>query len=366
MRPGWRNAAALIAASLVGCGQPRDRRAESVPPESLPIAADTVVVPWSEFPEATWVGGRRWVLVGADFNAAVTVDFTTKTARPVGGEKNRELANPYAVFAIGDTALIADWGKRRLGLWSIDGKLVGTIAAPAETRGVLPRARDAAGNLYYEIPPIAGPDGAGLKESPVVVRSNPAMTTFDTLAKLAPLDVAEVSDQGRKRYERLVFGGQDWWGVRPDGRLWIARVRLGQVNTIDGGVETKGERLPDPVLEVTRNDRLQHINSFPEDLRGMAEKLPYAPYRPNFERAFGVAGGSVWIRKAKAAADSVRRYQVVDTTRTLQRVFTTLGNGLIVAASPEAALLVEQFKDGLRVMELRLPAPIANAPSTEP
>jgi hypothetical protein len=115
------------------------------------------------------------------------------------------------------------------------------------------------------------------------------------------------------------------------------------------------------VLEVTRADRLQHINSFPEDLRGMAENLPFAPYRPNFERAFGIAGGPIWIRKSKAAVDSVRRYQVVDTTRTLTRVFTTIGNGLIVAASPESALLVEQFAGGLRVMELRLPAPPTGA-----
>jgi hypothetical protein len=137
----------------------------------------------------------------------------------------------------------------------------------------------------------------------------------------------------------------------------VARVRLGLVTTISGDDETRGERLPDPVLEVTRNDRLQHINGFPEDLRGMAEKLPYAPYRPNFERAFGIADGSIWIRKSKAAVDSIRRYQVVDTTRTMTRVFTTIGNGLIVAASPESALLVEQFANGLRVMELRLPAP---------
>lgn len=351
----WGTAVAGLTA--LGCGEPRDRRAETVPEEPLPIAADTIIVPWSDIPEAAWVGGRRWVIVGPDFNAASMIDFATRTASPVGGEKNPELANPYGVFAIGDTAFLADWGKRRVSIWSSEGKLVGSISAPEQTRGVLPKARDAAGNLYFEIPPIAGPDGSGLRESPVVVRANAAMTTFDTVTRLAPLDVAEMNDQGRKRYERLVFGGQDWWGVRPDGRLWVARVRLSVVTTIEGREEKRGERLPDPVLEVTRNDRLQYINSFPEDLRGMAEKLPFAPYRPNFERAFGIAGGSVWLRKAKTAVDSIRRYQVVDTTGSLARVFTTLGNGVIVAASPESALLVEQFKGGLRMMELRIPAP---------
>jgi hypothetical protein len=344
-------------ALALGCGEPHDRRAESVPPEPLPIAADTIVVPWSSVPEAAWIGARRWVLVGADFNAVSVVDFAARTATPLGGAKNPELANPFAVFAVGDTAFISDWGKRRVSIWSGEGRMVGSIPAPDQLRGVLPKARDAAGNLYYEIPPIAGPDGSGLKESPVVVRSDATMTRFDTLTRLAPLDVAEVSDRGQKRYERLVFGGQDWWGVRPDGRVWVARVRLGLVSTIDDGEERRGERLPDPVLEVTRNDRLQHINTFPEDLRSMAEQLPFAPYRPNFERAFGLPDGTVWIRKSKAAVDSIRRYHVVDTTGTLVRVLTTVGNGLIVAASPEQALLVEQFREGLRVMELRLPAP---------
>ncbi len=363
MNQHWRWAIGLAGLAALGCGEPRDRRAETVPDEPLPIAADTVVLPWSAVPEAASLGGRRWVVVGADYNAAVIVDFSTKTASPVGGKNNPEIANPFGVFAIGDTAFIADWGKRRISIWSGD-KLVGSIPGPDQLRGVLPRARDAAGNLYFEIPPIAGPDGSGLREPPVIVRANPAMTKFDTVTRLSPLDVAETNDQGRKRYERLVFGGQDWWGVRPDGRLWVARVRIGLVTTIDGGSEKRGERLPDPVLEVSRNDRILHINSFPEDLRGMAEKLPFAAYWPNFERAFGVAGGSVWIRKAKTASDSIRRYQVVDTTRTLTRVFTTVGNGVIVAASPEAALLIERFKEGLRVMELRLPAaPVGAVPT---
>lgn len=348
--------AAIGLMLAAGCSGRRDsRRAEAVPVESLPIAQDTVVVPWPNIPEAAWLGGRRWVVVGPDQDAAMFLDFDQKKAEPVGGRKNPELAKPFAVFAIGDTAVIADWAKSRLTFWGRDGKLANAVPAPAATRGVLPRMRDAAGQYYFEVPPIAGPNGSGLRDSAAIVRSDAALARFDTVARLAPLDVAEINESRGKRYERLVFSGTDWWGVRPDGRIWIARIRRNDVSVIEGNKERRGERLPDPVLEVSRQDKEQYVNTFPEDLRSMAQKLQFAPFKPAFERGFPGADGLVWLRKSKLLVDSVRRYHVVDTTGTLARVFSAFGPGVIVAAGRETVLLAEQFKGGLRLMELHLP-----------
>ncbi len=353
-----RPVAVAVLIGAAGCDTPgSSRRAETVPVEPLPIAADTVVVPWTNMPEAAHLGGRRWVVVGADFETASIIDFATGSATRVGGPTPTELAKPFGVFAISDTAFIADWGKQRTTLWTSDGALAGSVGAPAATRGNMPKARDAAGQYYFEIPPIAGPDGSGLKDSAVIVRGNPTLTAFDTIARLAPLDIAEVTEPRGKRYERMVFSGNDWWGVRANGQLWIARVRRNEVSVFQGTKERRGDRLPDPVLEVKRPDREQYIQSFPDDLRGMAEKLPFAPLRPPFERGFPGADGFVWLRKSKMAADSIRRYHVVDTVGALTRVFATIGNGLIVAAGRETVLLAEQFKGGVRLMELRLPAP---------
>ena len=341
---------------LAGCSGRRDsRRAETVPVEPLPIAQDTVVVPWTNIPEAAWLGGRRWVIVGPEHDAAMFLDFDAKKAEPVGGAKNPELAKPYNVFAIGDTAVIADWAKSRISFWDRNGKLAGAVPAPAGTRGVLPRMRDAAGQYYFEVPPIAGPDGRGLKDSAAVVRSDAALAKFDTVARLAPLDLAEIIESRGKRYERLVFSGNDWWGVRPDGRIWIGRVRRNEVSVLDGTREIRGERLPDPVLEVKLADKEQYVEKFPDDLRSMAQKLQFAPFKPAFERGFTGSDGLVWLRKSKPLIDSVRRYQVVDTSGTLTRVFSMLGQGLIVAAGRETVLVAEQFKGGLRMMELNLP-----------
>jgi len=345
--------AALVSLACGGVG--RSRRAETVPAEPLPLAADTVVVPFSGIPEAGWLGGRRWVVVGADHDAAVVTDFGNKSVTPLGGPKNPELVKPFAVFAVGDTAYLADWGKQRVSIWSMDGKLLGTIPGPGQLRGILPKARDAAGQVYFEVPPHAGSDGSGLKDSAAVVRADPGLSRFDTLARLAPLDIAEINEARGKRYERYVFSGNDWWGVYPDGRLWVARVRLNRLAFIRDRKERRGEPLPDPVLEVTRADREQYVNTFPEELRPMVQKLPFAAYHPPFERAFASRDGMVWLRKTRAATDSLRRYHVVDTAGMLARAFTTVGPGVIIAAGHESALLAEQFREGVRLMEVRIP-----------
>jgi len=361
--PLRRSLLGILAVSILGCGTGRSRRAESVPVEQLPLAADTLVVPFTNLPEVAWLGGRRWAVVGADHDAVVVADFGSKTVTPLGGPKNPELAKPFGVFAVGDTAFIADWGKTRTSIWSVDGKLVGAIPAPSQLRGILAKARDAAGQLYFEVPPIAGPDGSGLKDSAAVVRSDPGLTRFDSLARLAPLDIAEITEQRGKRYERYVFSGNDWWGVRPDGGLWIARVRLNRVVTVRDGKERRGEPLPDPVLDVTRADREHYLSTFPPELRSMAEKLPFAAIKPPFERALPGTEGEVWLRKSRPVRDSLRRYHVIDTAGMLSRVFTTIGNGVIAAVGRDAALITEQFRDGVRLMEVRIPAPPVPADS---
>ncbi len=341
---------------LAGCGIDARRRAETVQPEALPVAADTILTPYSNVPEAAWLDGRRWVVVAAEHDVSVVADFSTKKTTAVGGDKNPAIKKPFGVFVIQDTAFIRDWSTGKLTAWADATTLAGSVSGPAQTRGILPRARDAAGQYYFEVPPVPGPDGRGNRDSIAVVRSNPAMTKFDTVGKLSPIEIQEVQRNSGKRFERPVFSGLDWWGVRPAGQIWIARVHQNRVNTIVNGKEKRGEALPDPVLEVTQADRERFLQSFPAELRNTVEDLPFAPIKPPFERAIGGSDQMVWLRKSRLALDSVRRYHMMDTTGTLARVFTTVGNGVLIAASHESVLMAEQYKGGVRLMELRIPA----------
>jgi hypothetical protein len=202
-----------------------------------------------------------------------------------------------------------------------------------------------------------GRDGQGARDSAAVVRSGPDLATFDTVARLAPLDLAEVEDQGGRRFERRVFSGEDRWGVEPDGTVWVARVATNQIErrSPDGKV-TQGERLPDRVLEVTRSDREHFLLQFPEELRSTADRIPVAPIKPPFENAIGTPAGEVWLEKSRSVFDSVRAYQVTDRAGSLSHVVELPSRqGRVIALADTLALIAEQYKEGVRLLLARIP-----------
>jgi hypothetical protein len=205
-------------------------------------------------------------------------------------------------------------------------------------------------------------DGSGNRDSAAVVRIDATFTRADTIARLAPLDIAEVMGDAGRRFERRVFGGVDRWGALSDGSLWVARVYENRVDwRAPDGAWSRGQALPDRVLEVTRYDRELFIQGFPPELRATAQQLPFAPIKPPFEAAFTGLGGQVWLEKSRAPADSVRTYHVVDRKGRLTREVRVRGQARILAVSESAALVAERTPDGTRLVQLQLPAmPQAN------
>jgi hypothetical protein len=234
--------------------------------------------------------------------------------------------------------------------------MVRAVPTSDAIRGSLPQARDAEGRFYADLFPRPGPDGSGNRDSAAVLRTDAAFTSADTIARLAPLDIAEVVGDAGRRFERRVFGGVDRWGAIADGSLWVARVYENRVDwrTPDGRW-SRGQALPDRVLEVTRYDRELFIQGFPPELRATAQQLPFAPIKPPFEAAFTGAGDRVWLEKSRAPADSVRIYHVVNREGRLALQVHLPGSGRILAVSDNAALVSERTPDGTRLMRLALP-----------
>lgn len=347
-------AARLGALTLAAaCSSPRQA---SYPEVYFGPPGDTILAPYVNVPVAAWLGGRRWAVVSNEFNEAALADFAAGSLRPLG-DRTLEVKNPFGVFATGDTAWVTDWALRRATRWTADGRPAGPIPAPNGLKGALPSARDAAGRFYFEVKPEPRRDGSGNRDSAVIVRSDAALTRFDTVARLSPLDLAEVEDRGTRRFERRVFSGQDRWGVLPDGAVWIARVFPNRVYWLDPtGRHTRGQDLPDRVYEVTNADREHFLLQYPEELRSTAERLPFAPIKPPFENGLAGADGAVWLEKSRAAIDSVRRYHVVDRAGRLTRiVILPSRQGHVVAVGDSLALIAEQWREGVRLMEARLP-----------
>jgi hypothetical protein len=250
---------------------------------------------------------------------------------------------------------IGDWGLRRITVWTPAGRLIRSIPTSNALRGVLPQAADSRGNFYLDQYPPPGPDGSGNRDSAVVLRADPEFVRADTIARLAPLDIAEVVGDAGRRFERRVFGGVDRWGALPDGAVWVARVYDNRVDwRAPDGRWTRGQALPDRVLEVTRYDRELFLRKFPPELRGTAQQLPFAAIKPPFEAGLTSADGQVWLEKSRAPADSSRVYHVVDRAGRLTQEVRVRGQGRIMAVGPGRVLVAESTPDGTRLRNTTL------------
>jgi hypothetical protein len=323
----------------------------------LAPGADTLAVAYREVTGGAWLGDNRWAIVAPRDGVVDLVDLSTRTATPLDGRGGRELQSPFNVFIAVDTLHVGDWARRRLTLWSPDGRFARFVPAFDAARGAIPQARDAAGNFYLEVAPPPRSDGSGNRDSAAVLRAG-AGGQLDTIARLAPLDLAEVQGNAGRRFERRVFSGTDHWGVLPDGSLWVARVSENRVDWRNAdGRWSKGELLPDRVLEVSRYDREVFLLRFPPELRSTAEQLPFAVIKPPFEEGLASPVGQVWLQKSRSPADSAGRYHVVDRSGTLLREIRVPGVGRILAVGTATALVAEATREGTRLVTFPLPNP---------
>lgn len=346
----------VSAALLLACGQPRP-----APVLELPTSGDTITTRDSDVTGAAWLEGDRWAILAAPNETAGIVDFSDRTVRPLGGGRSKDLRNPTTLFVSQDSLYVGDWGYRRTTVWTPAGRLIRSFPASNAVRGAQPRARDSKGNFYLDQYPLAGPDGSGNRDSAAVLLVDPGFAQADTIARLAPLDIAEVVGNAGRRFERRVFGGVDRWGVLPDGSVWVARVYGNRVDwRSPDGRWTRGQALPDRVLEVTRYDRELFLRKFPPQLRGTAQQLPFAPIKPPFEEALTSAGGQVWLEKSRAPADSSRVYHVVDRRGRLAEEVRLRGQGRVLAVGPRAVLVAESTPDGTRLQSIDLTPPAGN------
>jgi hypothetical protein len=210
------------------------------------------------------------------------------------------------------------------------------------------------------VDPLPGKDGSGNQDSAAVVRAPRDLTRFDTVARLTPLELAQVRRDNQTRFERRVFSGNDIWGVWPDGTVWIARRFRNQLETINPqGQVARGPELPDPVFEITGPDRMEYLNSYPEEVRPKEMEVAWAIIHPPFYAAFAAPDGSIWLEKSKPAADSLRRIHVLDRSGALQRVLVVKGQGRLLSVGQDQLLIGERFPEGVRLLQVLIPAKVS-------
>ena len=343
----------LAAAFFLGC----DSGGRDVPMTAMGTPIDSVPVTYSYVSDAVHLGGNRWAFVAPNERVAVIADLDSDSFRVLGGPRHEQYQEPFAIFRSGDSLYVSDWGKRSLTVWSLDGQFGRAIPAASFVNGALPRARDAQGWFYSAVYPPSKNDGSGNRDSAYIVSISRDLRSADTVARLAPPDIAEVIGQGgSRRYTPRAMSGRDEWGVLPSGVIWIARINQNRVDwRAPDGKWKEGRPLPDRVLTVEEEDRQRFLLQFPEELRSDAAQTPFAIIKPAFESGFADSQGRVWLVKSFSLYDSTRTVQVVDPEGRLARQLEYRGYGRVSGTSGERLLVAEMSDKGHRLLVYRVP-----------
>jgi len=325
--------------------------------------ADTLVVPAVEVTAAAPRSDGQWVVLGLLEDQLFQADFDAHTVKPFNGITKTDIPHPLTLIPVADSIIVGDWGLRRFTEWSPAGQRLNAWPAADALHGALPSARDAAGQWYFKISPDSKADGSGLIDSAAVVRADAQLTHFDTLARLAPPELVKVAGVSGMHYQRRTMGGDDAWGVYPDGTLWLARVFQNYIEWRHPGAKKveKSPLLPDMVLTMSDMDREIWVRRFPEDQRQAARELPNAPVKPPFEHVFAAPDGRLWLAKSDTALAPVRHLQVVDKTGVLFNVEVP-SRGFMLGIDGKWILMGEEFPGGIRLLRYPVPAETIKAP----
>jgi hypothetical protein len=342
----------MAAGIFLACSE-----APPVPMVDMGAPADSLPLPYTYVSDAVHLGGNRWAFVAPNERVAVIADLDSDSFKVLGGVRPEQYQEPFAIFRAGDSLYVSDWGKRSLTVWSTDGTFGRTIPAASFIRGALPRARDGRGRFYSAVHPPARADGSGNRDSALIIMMSPDLARGDTVALLAPPDIAEVMGQGGgRRYAPRAMSGRDEWGVLSDGSVWIARINQNRVDwRSPDGEWRKGQPLPDRVLTIEEEDRQRFLLQFPEELRGDAAQTPFAIIKPAFETGFPDPRGNVWLVKSFSLYDSTRSAQVVNHEGKLARQLEYRGFGRLAGTSGDRALVAEMSDKGHRLLIYRVP-----------
>jgi hypothetical protein len=316
----------------------------------------------------------------------VALDFRRGAAVPVGrvGGGPREFRLPAQLFPLGgDSTLLVDVGNQRFAVIGPDLAIHRTLPALAGSRSypVSPRAADAAGRLYFGIPPWVLGAEAPPGDSVDVACWDPRGGDVRIVARLKGHQPPSWAKEGRPRrtpgIPMVGFAPQDAWTVAPDGRMAVVRSGDYHVEWLEtGGGVRRGPSYAYPTLPVTDADKRAFVVAFlqssPMSGRGADGGLGHTPgefqtaehiaqgirtnefaERHPYFRAGGAwmaPDGALWVERSVATgAEPV--LDVFDGAGRLVRQVTLPAGRRLVGIGREVLYAVSTDADGLQTLE---------------
>jgi hypothetical protein len=204
----------------------------------------------------------------------VVADFTTGRATPVGrkGSGPGEYRLPSRIIAwTGDSLLLNDGGNNRLSVIGPDLRIARSFSLniPDVPTTLAPRAVDARGRMYLQIPLWAAGSFGKRGDSVPVLRITPSPST--ERGKGGEVEVLTwvllAADPGPVKYglPYIPFTPQDGWTVTREGNLILVRSNDYHVERWnDRAVAVRGAPVSTPRVPVTRADKVAYTRRFLE------------------------------------------------------------------------------------------------------
>jgi hypothetical protein len=201
----------------------------------------------------------------------VVADFTAGRATPIGrkGSGPAEYRLPSRLIPwLGDSVLLNDQGNTRLAVIGPDLKIHRTFVLniPNVPTTLAPRAVDARGRMYVQIPRWAAESYGQKGDSAPVVRISPPSSGESGGRRVEVLTlVLLTADPGPVKYglPYIPFTPQDGWVATPDGNLVLVRSNDYHLEQRDErGTVTRRPGIPTARIAVTREDKVDYTRSF--------------------------------------------------------------------------------------------------------
>lgn len=309
-------------------------------------------------------------------------DFARGTLTPLGrkGSGPYEYRLPTALVSLpGDSTLLVDEGNARLAVISPELRIVRSFSShrPGMSHGVVPRAADRAGRLYFEIPAWAEPSNLR-SDTVTVARWDPRTERVERLMRVKGITYRSRTNTPGLPY--VVFAPRDGWQADRGGNIAVARSAGYRVEwRMADGSMVRGSDTPYRPLTVTRRDRLDYITRWmasavvaerggtmapvpdahrdAKEIAELTDRQEYAPVRPPFTDRAPLIGadGLLWVERSMPAG-SARVYDRFDARGARKAAVVFPMGRRLLTLGPGLAYAIATDDDGIERLErYRLP-----------
>jgi len=277
-------------------------------------------------------------------------------------EPNQYKFPGWVAHLAGDTVALVDFSATRTTLWSEAGRPLGVLKLAPVGGNTPVLVYDTVGYGYkvdYHAVLGGGEPGRTVRPDSIpILRIALRNGAVDTVAHLASPEYGDATFGEEVQQAAKVFAPNDFFGVLPDGTIWLAR---GHENRVDWrspkGQWTIGQSHAYTKTPVTKADKdrvLAQVREHGKQFgmpQGLKVDYPFAEHKPPFDLAAGRPNGEVWLQRPRTEEGSALIYDVFDRKGVWRREMPFPKDAALAGFGPSGAVYASiKNQDGSRTV----------------